>query len=1611
MSTQNSNENSRAIYLHQIGIQIATKTNFRVKVQVGNKDVEIKHEDQTDIWTPVNSLEFPEDSKITVVIKSGHTVGGISIGKREAQAEVSNQEAIQAFWSSTDLISRTVVFDQQPATVTFTFRPSQTAEATRGAVDKLQKEMENYRSLMSSTTEHHIDTALKYGVALAELDPMAKIAFGIAKVAFDVLKEQRKYDEMVSDLAIGVDRILPFANRTLEDVLYDDADVLEDVIRRLHETVVDTATFLCVYAKRSPARRTLKSVINPEDHVKIKGLNDNFTKLKEDFDRAVDVEALKIARKNEIDRLLELLRPVREANYQDDRGCMEGTRTTLLDGIIAWAKGDIIQVTPADSSGANNIYWLYGMPGIGKTSVAHSICQRLHKGGYLGGSFFCRRDDPTLREPKRVLPTLISKLAAMWGPYRTLVAQALRDDPQLNPDSTSGELLLKPLQSLRRHPVHSLVLVIDALDECGDAEARKKLLNSLREASRRVSWLKIIVTSRPEADIQTSFKSSGDPCLEVDDQNDQDIRYFAEQRILSLIQSHSLPDEWPGPIRFDQIIQRAGGLFIYVETIIRLLKASKDPNKSLNRVLNGKQEDASAGLHNLYSTAIALCIGQEAETFRLIARTILAVAKYRPLSDDTLALLIGEESHVVKTWVNDLGSLLYRDETQNGGIRVRHLSIFEFLTESSCPPAFQVNLKQANEELSVYCLRTMTKELRFNICSLETSYLANSEINDLSERVKQRISDALQYSCLHWSDHLCSGPEPAKEDVSVLLDAFFTGEKPLYWLEALSLMGKTHLAASSLRQVKECNEKTLQQTYHLVDEILRFVLAFTTPISTSAPHIYLSGLPFMPHESHLRKNVQRSFPNAIKVSEGRMEKWQSCPAIWHGHTADITAISYSPNGRHIVSGSYDRTIRIWDAETGTTVGEPLTGHSNSVSSVAYSPDGRNIVSGSYDQTIRIWDAETGKAVSGPLSGHSDLVRSVAYSPNVKRIISGSYDQTIRIWDAETGGAVGEPLIGHTSGVTCVAYSPNGRHIVSGSHDETIRIWDAETGKAVGEPLTGHTNWITSVAYSPNGRHIVSASHDETIIWDTETGKAVDEPLTGHTSGVTSVAYSPDGRHIVSGSDDWMIRIWDAETGKAVGEPLSGHSDVVSSVAYSPNGRYIVSGSYDQTIRIWDAETGKAVGEPLTGHAKRVSSVIYSPNGRHIASGSHDGTIRIWDAETGKAVCEPLCGHLGLVSSVAYSPNGRHIVSGSGDMTIRIWDAETGKAMGEPLSGHTYLVSSVAYSPSGRHIASGSYDGTIRIWDTATGKAVGELLTGRTNWITSIAYSPNGRHIASGSADETIRIWDTETGKAMVEPLSGHTDVVSSVAYSPNGIHIVSGSDDRTIRIWNAETGKAVGEPLSGHSDLVRDVTYSPNGRYIVSGSYDQTIRIWDTETGKAVGEPLTGHAKGVSSVAYSPNGRRIISGSHDQTIRIWDAETQKAMDEPLSAHMNLVNSIAYSPNDRHVISGSSEYISRTLGDLNILRKSNLHNSSTISKPLIQSSSVITGFGISKDLVDPNGWVRCVDGILFWVPEDCRNGLTSSALVIIPNAGHHRRVRLDFSDFRYGHSWTDVHGGM
>jgi len=486
---------------------------------------------------------------------------------------------------------------------------------------------------------------------------------------------------------------------------------------------------------------------------------------------------------------------------------MEGTRQSILSRIVSWV---------ADPH-ARNTFWFYGSPGIGKTSLAHSICAYLHDREHLAGAFFCRRDDPNLSKPRNILPTLINKLAGTFPPFRTVVANRLRNDPNLSPESMKGSLFLDFIHDLPRKPERALVFVIDALDECGDNQSRSILLKVLTEAAAHASWLKIIITSRPEVDIEKFFKTLTQSShisydLATDQEASHDLRSFAQSEFELVAETWHFPSPWPEESLFNRAISQANGLFIFIRTVVRALGDSMDPTKSLEATLQDSAGAGSKPLYGLYSSIVKARIVHYTPEFQRMVGVLFASAPYRPLCEETIAELAGLNANFVKKWVDDLCSMLYRDEAANGGVRVRHLSISDFFVSDHCD--CQVNLRDANAQLGIACLETMIKQLCFNICKLEDSRVANADVKDLPSRVKQNISDPLQYSSLYWSNHLCSTPDNRDQCALECLRKFFGGLYPLFWIEVLSVLGMVPIGAPSLRRVISWVKVSTAPTYN-----------------------------------------------------------------------------------------------------------------------------------------------------------------------------------------------------------------------------------------------------------------------------------------------------------------------------------------------------------------------------------------------------------------------------------------------------------------------------------------------------------------------------------------------------------------------------------------------------------------------------------------------------------------------------------------------------------------------------------------------------------------------------------------------------------------------------
>jgi hypothetical protein len=457
-----------------------------------------------------------------------------------------------------------------------------------------------------------------------------------------------------------------------------------------------------------------------------------------------------------------------------------------------------------------------------------------------------------------------------------------------------------------------------------------------------------------------------------------------------------------------------------------------------------------------------------------------------------------EDNFDMELVVKSMGSLLSGITNPDSPIRPLHASFRDFLTDSLSSGEFFIDISKAQRDLAFASLRVMEHSLRFNICDFKSSYLPNSEDAGLQERVQKYIPPHLSYSSRFWTSHVQT--TVFDKELATEVRSLFDHERLFFWLESLALVNALSGAVAALsfipRWLKghpKCKDVSLTAM-----DIQMFIQVFGSMILHSTPHLYVSALPFTPANSPLSKKFSAQFPNILRVASGRDMNWPAIQTVFRGHTDPVLSVSYSPDGTRIVTGSEDKTVRLWDAETGKPVGEPLRGHTSWVNSVSFSPDSTRIVTGSKDKTVRLWDAATGQPVGDPLRGHTDAVNSVSFSPDGTRIVSGSKDRTVRLWDAVTSQPIGKPFRGYANSVNSVSFSPDGTRIVTGSRDMTIRLWDAVTGQPVGEPLLGHTDAVSSVSFSPDGTRIVTGSHDKTVrLWDVVTRQPLQQYAVSH----------------------------------------------------------------------------------------------------------------------------------------------------------------------------------------------------------------------------------------------------------------------------------------------------------------------------------------------------------------------------------------------------------------------------------------------------------------------------------------------------------------------------------
>ncbi|KEP45549.1 vegetative incompatibility protein HET-E-1 [Rhizoctonia solani 123E] len=907
--------------------------------------------------------------------------------------------------------------------------------------------------------------------------------------------------------------------------------------------------------------------------------------------------------------------PVDDARYNSSysmtikrRGCTAKTRELIHKDLQAWT-------TNPESE---KIYWVNGMAGTGKTTITYSLCEWLENTNRLGASFFCSRISSTCRSLSRIVPTLAYQLARYSPAFRSALCTTLKDNPDagtLNVVQQFEKLVYHPMLRVKDAIPESVVIVIDALDECDDAYSVRLLLDVLLRFAEQLP-VKFFVASRPEHVIRDRMMSRAGSTRFIVYLHDIEQSIVEEDIKKYLTEALSPMEPSPSVEQIGLLAQRSRNLFIYAATLVRYIYPdgiSVDSTDRLESILqaidtsHATSDNRYKDLDLLYTTVLNAVFNdhlgnEEKERMRRVLWTVVCARE--PITAAMIASLASLTERQVSSALQSLRSVVHVPE-DSSLISTLHASFPEYMLDDQRSKGFYCDESKSNETLVHRCFDIMKSELRFNICQLENSYLSDDQVNDLETRVVRCISPTLSYACRYWSSHLrlSSATDNARK---MLLDFLFN--RFLFWMEVLSLSGCIGIGATMMQQAQtwlRMNDNS-DEIQKQVSDARNFVTWFAAnPCSQSTPHIYVSALPLCAKSSWVYQHYSQRTTSLSSISISQHE--EAVLATW-SLEAIVRSVAISPDGNRIVSGSNDGSVRIYDIHTGAVVAGPLQGHTGKVWSVAFSPDGRHIASGSFDQTTIVWDGHTGRIVTGPLHKHTSWVLSVAFSPDGRGLVSGSDDKTIIVWDTYTGAIALGPIEGQFSEINSVAFSPDGQLIASGSNDQTIRLWDASTGAAVTEPLRGHTDRVNRVAFSPDGTKLASCSHDKTIrVWDIKAGITIGSPFTGHEDLVWSIAFSHDGRWIASGglAADNNIIVWDILTGSMVLGPLSGHTDDVNSAVFTPDDTRIVSSSDDRTIRIWDVQPQiKHPGQKGTREFS-VVPVAFLHNCTQIISGSTD----------------------------------------------------------------------------------------------------------------------------------------------------------------------------------------------------------------------------------------------------------------------------------------------------------------------------------------------------------------------------------------------------------------------
>ncbi|KNB04288.1 hypothetical protein FOXG_06454 [Fusarium oxysporum f. sp. lycopersici 4287] len=752
---------------------------------------------------------------------------------------------------------------------------------------------------------------------------------------------------------------------------------------------------------------------------------------------------------------------------RDDKQRILETKGGLLKGSYCWIlKNDRFQRFRDDPQ--SRLLWIKGDPGKGKTMLLCGIIDELEKESAKRLSyFFCQATEAQLSSATGVLRGLIYLLIIQQPSLISYVRTKYDTQEEKRFESINAWAPLTDIfmDMLNDPALEDVVLIIDALDECKTKHS--ELLDFIFKSPSHIKW---IVSSRNHCpDIGPRLRNATHTaklCLEdIGSTICEAVDVYIRHKVDQLICEENYDDKIRYAVQH-YLMSHANGTFLWVALVCKELA---DPRVPRQHMLT-KLTSFPAGLDQLYERMMEHIINSDDAG---LCKQILAIVSvvYSPVTLKELISLVESleefDQDELKETIGSCGSFL---TLRKGVIYFVHQSAKEYLLDKASNQIVPSGTTDQHHTIFSRSLLVMSRSLRRDMYDLHHPGIS---IDDVRQPDPNPLASA-RYSCFYWVDHLSAAvsdrtlmPIDDLQDDGTVHQ--FLSKKYLYWLEALSLLGripKGVVAMTKLETLLNGSEGT--RLFDFVRDARRFILAHGRAIRNAPLQAYVSALTFSPRRSVTRRLFKEEEPSWILAKPTIAENWDACLETLEGHDGGVNWVVFSPDGQRLASASREGTVKMWDIGTGHCTAT-LEGHGGGVHSVVFSLDGQRLASASHDTTVKIWDATTGHCMA-TLRGHDDEVCSVAFSLDGQRLASASRDRTVKIWDATTGECTAT-LEGHHGCVNSVVFSPDGQRLASASIDRIAKIWDATTVQCLATLVIGSV--ADTIRFDKTGTHLLT----------------------------------------------------------------------------------------------------------------------------------------------------------------------------------------------------------------------------------------------------------------------------------------------------------------------------------------------------------------------------------------------------------------------------------------------------------------------------------------------------------------------------------------------------------